>query len=299
MDENGLPSRLAGEIAEMIAVGDIAPGSHLSTQQLAVRFAVSRTPVREALGLLAERGAVLQQPNRGYFACKPRPNGLSRRAARQSQPADAPAAYYQLGEDWLNDAIEAEITEQRLMERYGLTKGQLSAILARASADGWMERKAGYGWRFLPVAKTPEALDQIYRFRTVIEPAALLEPTFRLDRSVADRMRALFVTMLDGAIETWPPVRLHAIGVEFHEELARMSGNPMFHQSLVRVNRLRKLLEHRSFLNGKRAYDETREHLDILDMLVAGDVTGASYQMRHHLGRALTRKRSLRMGRAR
>ena len=74
--------------------------------------------------------------------------------------ADAPPAYYRLAEDWLRDAVPSEATEQFLRERYDLTKGQLAAILNRAAGEGWMERKAGYGWRILPVAKTPDALEQ-------------------------------------------------------------------------------------------------------------------------------------------
>lgn len=56
---------------------------------------------------------------------------------------------------------------------------------------GWVERKEGYGWRFLPVANAPEAFDEIYRFRMAMEPAALLEPSFELDRSTLTEQRRI------------------------------------------------------------------------------------------------------------
>lgn len=60
---------LAGELVErlhdMILEGALRPGDKISEQQLCDRFAVSRTPLREALKLLAAEGLVVIAPNRG------------------------------------------------------------------------------------------------------------------------------------------------------------------------------------------------------------------------------------------
>jgi DNA-binding GntR family transcriptional regulator len=289
MAADGLPARIASELMTLISVGDLPSNTHLSTQKLADRFAVSRTPVREALDLLARRGVVEQRPNKGYFI--PAHSPKTRRAERAApQPTDAPPVYYRLAEDWFRDVVPAEVTEQFLRERYGLTKGQLSAVLHRAASEGWIERKAGYGWRFLPVAKTPEAIEQIYRLRLVLEPAGLLEPTFRLDRPVVERLKATFTAMLGGGIDTWPADRLQQAGVSFHEELMKMSGNPFFLQALVRANRVRRLGDYRAMIDRKRVYAETTEHLELLDLVLRGEVAEASYRMRHHVGQAIRRK---------
>ncbi|SEP38320.1 DNA-binding transcriptional regulator, GntR family [Methylobacterium sp. ap11] len=57
--------RLAGEIAEAIVTGALAPGSRLDEQALAERYGVSRTPVREALRQLGTSGLVEVRPRRG------------------------------------------------------------------------------------------------------------------------------------------------------------------------------------------------------------------------------------------
>lgn len=292
MDSHALPVRIAGEIAELIAVGEVATNEHLSTQRLAERFAVSRTPVREALEILDAQGLVEQRANRGYFVREISARAKAKMASQAMPAADAPAAYYKLAEDWVRDAVPPEITEQYLRERYKLTRSQLASVLNRASTEGWIERKPGYGWRLLPVAKTPEAQEQVYRFRLVVEPAGLLEPTFRLDRGAVQRFQTTMQSMLDGAIETWPAERLHAVGVEFHEELLKMSGNSLLHQSLVRVNQVRRLLEYRSMIDRKRVYSETREHLEILEIILRGEMIEASFRLRQHLNDALSRKRS-------
>ncbi|MCZ4088819.1 hypothetical protein [Sinorhizobium psoraleae] len=133
-----------------------------------------------------------------------------------------------LQKDWLTDRIPAEVTEQMLRERYDLTKSQVNDVLMRASREGWAERKQGYGWRFLPVAKTPEAFEQIYRFRMLIEPAAMLEPEFRLDRKIIEEQRRIQLRMLETDIERLPAERLLHNGALFHEELIKMSNNPFF-----------------------------------------------------------------------
>jgi DNA-binding GntR family transcriptional regulator len=56
---------LKEEIEEDIATGALAPGSRLDETELAERFGVSRTPVREALIQLASMGILQMRPRRG------------------------------------------------------------------------------------------------------------------------------------------------------------------------------------------------------------------------------------------
>ncbi len=133
-----------------------------------------------------------------------------------------------------------------------------------------MERKQGYGWRFLPVAKTPEALTQIYRFRSIIEPAAFMEDTFQLDRHTLKELKGIQRSLLRSEIVNLPADRLATINSQFHEELIRMSGNLFMHQALVRLNRTRRLLEYRSMIDRSRIYKQCEEHLAIIELLARG-----------------------------
>jgi DNA-binding GntR family transcriptional regulator len=290
MRSSQLTANIAKEIGQLIRLGELKPDEHLSTQGLADRFGVSRSPVRDAMQLLCEQGFLLQKPNRGFFVSSaidaepPSPN---------DQLPETMSDYQRLAEDWLTDRIPADVTELMLRQRYNLTKAQLSDILMRASREGWVERKQGYGWRFLPVAKTAEAFEQVYRFRMLIEPAAMLEPTFALDRKIIDEQRRIQSRMLETDIKNLPAERLLYNGSLFHEELIKMSGNPFFHMSLVRANRMRRLLEYRSNVDRERLHVQCEDHLAILDLLQRGEIVEASYAMRRHLGGALTRKSPL------
>ncbi|CAA9415845.1 MAG: hypothetical protein AVDCRST_MAG15-1878 [uncultured Rubellimicrobium sp.] len=290
MPASALSRTIASEITHLVTSGELAAGAHLRTQHLADRFGVSRSPVREAMQLLAEQGLLEQKQNRGFFVRDSAASAAPKPLGDEAQPFEGPSDYQRIAEDWLTDRIPAEVTEQMLRDRYALTKGQLNDILMRAVREGWAERKQGYGWRFLPVAKTPESFEQIYRFRMLIEPAAMLEPGFALDRRILEEQRRIQTRMIETDIERLPAERLLHYGSLFHEELIRMSNNPYFHISLLRVNRMRRLLEYRSRVDRSRLVVQCEEHLAILDLLERGEIVDASYALRRHLGGALHRK---------
>ncbi|KZY29601.1 AsnC family transcriptional regulator [Roseovarius sp. HI0049] len=64
---------IAEEIEGMIFDGTIGNGERLDEVQLAARFGVSRTPIREACQKLALSGLVEQLPRRGVFVRQPGP----------------------------------------------------------------------------------------------------------------------------------------------------------------------------------------------------------------------------------
>ncbi len=68
--------KLAESIVEAIFSGDFPPGSRLDEQQLAQRYSVSRTPVREALRQLAATGLIEIKARRGAFVTQVSPAQL-------------------------------------------------------------------------------------------------------------------------------------------------------------------------------------------------------------------------------
>jgi DNA-binding GntR family transcriptional regulator len=56
---------LAERMRTMIAEGDLPPGGKIPEKDLCVAFGVSRTPLREAVKVLAQEGLVTLNPNRG------------------------------------------------------------------------------------------------------------------------------------------------------------------------------------------------------------------------------------------
>ncbi len=73
---NRLSERLRESIEEEIAVGKLRPGSRLDEVELATRFQVSRTPIREALGMLRGEGLIEIGPRRGAVVVQLSPQRL-------------------------------------------------------------------------------------------------------------------------------------------------------------------------------------------------------------------------------
>lgn len=57
-------------------MGSLMPGQHLDETELAARFEVSRTPIREALNQLASMGVVVIRPRRGAIVAELGPQQL-------------------------------------------------------------------------------------------------------------------------------------------------------------------------------------------------------------------------------
>ena len=287
---SGVTKSLSKQIAQDIFSGKRELGTRLNAKMLSEDYKVSRTPVRDALMELEKEGLVGRIPNKGFFVAEQLPSSAQDWAETHlNQETDE---YQLLANDWLTDSIPATVTEQFVRERYGWTKVTAISMLNRATREGWAEPKMGYGWTLLPVAKTTESFSQLYRFRIAIEPAALMEPTFRLDHKVINQQRDIQHKILDSKMGDISDELIVEYGAAFHEDLVKLSGNPYFVTALQRVNKMRRLMEYKAKINRERLVVNCSEHLEILDMLEQGSIVDASFKLRHHLSKALDRKAS-------
>jgi DNA-binding GntR family transcriptional regulator len=285
-----LISQLAKRIVEHVRPGALPEGWHLAEQALADTFNVSRSPVREALMLLERNRIVTFRPNRGFFLALPA-------AEIRDLSLEAPVLaeeekYFQIAEDRIQGKLHGHVSEAELMSRYGISRVKLMKILVRMSQEGWVERRPGHGWNFLPILDSVEALDQGYRFRLLVEPAALLEPTYRVDPVLFAGLRkeqeALDRKPVDGKLS----FEMFELGARFHEQIVACSGNRFFLEAVRHVNRLRRLIEYKVEVTESRLL-RYREHMGILTLLEESRVEDASDLLREHLLKARSKLRSV------
>ncbi|WP_165982638.1 GntR family transcriptional regulator [Dankookia rubra] len=282
---------LAAQILDWARREGLPPGAHLREEALAEAFGVSRTPVRNALGVLAADGVVERQSRRGYFL-KAMPSAVP---SSEDETAGDDTLYFRIADDHLTNLIGPRVAETDLLRRYGMSRAQLGRILARMVHEGWIERRAGQGWEFRPLLRSPEAYMQGFRFRVLVEPAALLEPGYQLKPAVIERLRAEQHALLNGGWQASSRAETHRIGAEFHEALMAGSGNPFMLDALRRVNAMRRLIEYRVHPDRVRLERICMEHLHILDLIESGDLEAASAFLRVHLqGSRLTKEKVVR-----
>jgi len=275
---------LAARIRDEIRSGALDPGAHLTAQGLADRFAVSRSPVGEALKLLAAQGAVTHAANKGYFVTT---EPLARGEPRELPNSPVDLAYFALAEDRLQLKIPDVVSANFLRERYGLSSAEVQVLVTRIVKEGWLERRQGYGFQFTDMLNSADALAQTYRFRMALEPAALLEPGYQLDLIGAAQCRRVEDRILAGGVDSMGIEELYERGVQFHELIVSGSRNPFYLDALRRINSIRRLIAYRASSTRERYYGQAQEHMEILDLLIAGRNEEASWKLRLHLGHVI------------
>ena len=169
------------------------------------------------------------------------------------------------------------------MRRYGCSQARLLPVLSRMTHEGWLDRLPGKGWEFQPKMDSPEAYDQSYRFRMLIEPASLLEPGYKVDADGFARVRAQQQAMLAGKLLQYSRSEIFEVGATFHEMIVGCSGNTFMLDALRRINQLRRLIEYRGNTDRGRLVSRCKEHIKLLDLIESGDRTGAAEFLRAHL----------------
>jgi DNA-binding GntR family transcriptional regulator len=280
-NRSDLREALAARIVEHISAEKLAAGTHVVAQDLADRFGVSRSPINQALRLLHEKGVLAHERNRGYLVDAT--GGISGVDLGLPSEGELTKVYLQIADDRSHGRLPTQVSESLIRKRYGLTRAQATAVLGRIAQEGWAERRPGYGWEFSEMLTTPEALLQTYRARMALEPAALLEPGYRLEPETAERLRAAELELLGGTLETISPDALHERGVRFHESIVGAGRNPFLLDALRRINRVRRLLSYRSMATRERYHQQCREHLAILGLLEEHRNAEAAEALRAHL----------------
>lgn len=272
---------VASRIVQLVVKSGYTPGQRLTEQSLADTLAVSRSPVRKALQFLQALGAVASTPHRGFVLVQS-PAELRGLALPVDDGSDE-AHYLRIADARLAGELADEVTESALMERFGLSRLQVQRVLHRMGREGLAERKPGRGWMFMPLLDSTKAYNEGYRYRMIIEPAALLEPGYRVDKALFERVRREQLAMLDGGIERWSRAELFRVGAEFHEAIVACANNAFLLDGLRKLNQGRRLLEYRANVDRTRLYQQSEEHLMLLDLIEAGDRMEASHRLRQHL----------------
>lgn len=281
------PSRLQNELqAAILAVikeDVLEPGARLGEVALAERLQVSRTPVRAALAHLAQRRLVRPGKRGGYFVAEA---ALAARKAPRPGPTDADRLFLAIARDRRAGKLPQEVSEGDLIRRYDVTRATVQQVLVRLSEVAAVQRKPGHGWRFLPTIWDPKARAESYRLRRIIEPAALLEPDYRLAPGWIDDMREKHLDMLATPWSETTSIALYEMNAQFHEGLVAGAHNRYLLVAIQQQNRLRRFANYDWTFGHERVVVSCREHLRILDHLERGERETAAALMRRHLDAA-------------
>lgn len=277
-----LRSELAARILRMLQAQGAGPGHHLVELDLCKEFRVSRTPVRGALRLLAEQGQVEARANRGYVLIRPvkaAPDAILM-GPREEEDHEL---FIAIAEARNEGTLQEECTQLEMLRLFNTKLATLIRVLRQLADIGLVERKPGNGWSFLPSIDSARAQDESYAFRRVIEPACLGETTFELDLDWMANSRAQHLAFRKLRWRETLAVEFYRMNSDFHEQLARCSGNRYLQGAVHRQNQLRSFLNYHWVHGVERVLESIDEHLAIMDALDVNDRKEAQRLMVAHL----------------
>jgi DNA-binding GntR family transcriptional regulator len=280
-----LQTDLAARILRSLKDQGAGAGYHLVELDLCAQFDVSRTPVRGALKLLERQGAVESRSNPGYVLRAPIVDAPDTDPLTQEQEEDQ-QLFVAIAKARNTGALPDQCTQQEVVRLFDAKLATVVRVLRQLAELGVVERKPGNGWSFTLPINSLRARADMYAFRVLIEPAGLVEPTFELDMDWLQRSRDRHLAFRKRTWRETMAVELYDINSDFHEQLARCSGNRYILDSVQRQNRLRSFLN-LQWVNGpERVLASIDEHLTIMDALAEGRNRRAHDLMKLHIDSA-------------
>jgi DNA-binding GntR family transcriptional regulator len=283
------PSRLHEELAAMIIQllkdQNAGIGQHLVELDLCEHFGISRTPVRGALKLLAARGVLESRTNRGFVlrqALDKAPD-LGPIADRDEEDA---RLFVAIAEARVSGRLPDQCTQQEIVRQFKTTVAVVVRVLRELAKLGLAERKPGNGWRFLQSIDSARAERESYQFRMLLEPAILLQAGFKLAPEWVSRTRIHHQSFCEKPWRSTLAVEFYEMNADFHEALARASGNRHMLTAIQQQNQLRRFLNYHWDYGVERVRESARQHLAILSALELNDNEFAAVLMRRHLAGA-------------
>ncbi|MET3520987.1 DNA-binding GntR family transcriptional regulator [Mesorhizobium abyssinicae] len=168
------------------------------------------------------------------------------------------------------------LTERWIESRFAASRTPVRAALLRLETEGLICRD-GRGWTVSPINLAE--LEQIAVYREAVEVAAIRLTCALEDKSPIDLIEA----MLDSCDAATPREEWHRVGMDFHIELARLSGNDFLFRAvrdaMTRLSRAR-WLEVRDEAALGRAW---AEHHAVLAAVRAGDADEAARLLSTHI----------------
>lgn len=283
--------RVHAMLKSMIADGRIQPGERLLEVKVADAFNVSRSPARATLQALCRERLVRKAQGRGYLVCgagaRNSPGRLATLDTVRIQPAPLWERVYAEVELHLATHIlfrSVRLTEEKLADHYGVSRTVARDVLARMHGVGLVGKDRTGRW--IAERITPSRICHLYELRWLLEPAALMQAAPLIDRKRLELARdALAQTLAHMRLADSP--ELDRLEQDLHVQL--MSACP--NREIVRAlgpTRLLLVLNRYMFdlyigvptavLTGS-----LREHLRVIDCLLARDWAGAGKALEAHL----------------
>ncbi|MEP9375664.1 GntR family transcriptional regulator [Aquabacter sp. CN5-332] len=279
----------------MIADGQIKAGERLLEAEVVRAFGISRSPARQALNRLCEDSLVEELPGRGYKVAGSSNGEGTGLAALGAVDISAPRQWERMYKEVEQELFvrtlfgSVRVNEMRLAEHFNVSRTVTRDLLARMHGVGLVLKDSAGHW--IAEKVTPDRIRHLYEMRCLLEPAALKQAAPLVPREVLESMRDHIVT----ARRTTPldSAQFDRAESDMHIDMLSHCPNDELLRALRRTHLLfgptRYLFD--PFLGIPIELIETalKEHLAIIEFLLAGKPGKAADALKDHLQDAVDR----------
>ena len=280
---------------DSISAGRLAPGMVLLEGHLASIFGSSRTPVKQALDQLQDKGLVSRFGGRGYvvgdghadlrrISLTPDLLGLD------GESAELPRVW---GWQRIYNGIERELVFRSALGRFRVNELELARyyevgrtvahdVLVQAQSIGLVAKDERSRWYIVPLDE--KRICDLYDLRELLEPAALISAL----RHIAPETLRAMQQRLTAAAQAYPEIsaaEMDSLERDLHVSCLEFGANPEILEALKRTRCL--LITAKHMLGDQVSYPKDEpfmaEHLAVLDAMQRGDAAQVTEQMRAHL----------------
>jgi DNA-binding GntR family transcriptional regulator len=177
-----------------------------------------------------------------------------------------------------------QILEQDIAKMLGISRTPVREALIRLEKESFLQIIPRHGIRVLPVS--PSDMKEIYEVFTALECLAVEKlakrrPTLEILQPLVSATRQMSEALARDDLEAWAKA-----DETFHWELVALSGNKLLLETVMgywdRAHRARFF----TLRLRPKPVNSTREHMELVDLIAAGDATGAIELTRRHRERA-------------
>jgi len=200
----------------------------------------------------------------------------------------AEQVHQRLRDDVLNGRVtpRTRLAEEPLARQHGVSRTPVREALTRLQADGLIERRDG---AFFVVVPNLDELRDMYELRVTLElrgiTRAIESSAVRHDRDVLTRELGRWYELRGNPPA--PDPNFVVLDERFHAELSRASGNPALTDALVAVNQKIRRVRMYDFLSEDRVQATIAEHIDIVELTIAGKLDEAYVALYEHIGASM------------
>lgn len=222
----------------------------------------------------------------GTIDAPPGPGGQEPDSA--APPSLRDVVYRRLRDEILNGRVSPRerLTEPKLGRAFEVSRTPVREALARLLSDGLIER-TDFGYAV--VVPSLEGLRDLYELRITLElrgiGRAIENPQIRHDEDV-----------LRPELDSWYVLRAEPpppdpsfvlLDERFHTALSRSSGNEQITEALVAVNQKIRSVRMHDFLESERITSTIDEHIEIVELVLAGELPAALTALHKHVGESI------------